>query len=286
MIDADGSAPTLSILMPVYNEEATVGRAIEEGLDAALPVSRELVVIDDGSTDRTPELLATAAALPGVRVITHDRNRGKGTALRTGLQAARGELSTVFDADLEYSPADLATLLEPLFAGRATVCFGIRAFDGYRSHSLRFVMGNKLVTLVANVLYDVYIHDLMTCHKMMRTDLFRELPLRECGFAIEAEITARVLERGERVFETPTSYEARSFEEGKKLTWIDGLRVVRTLLRCRLRPASAARRGGALPRGRRAPTSFESRATVAAQINETNGRSHRADTTERPSARA
>lgn len=275
MIDPDGSAPTLSILMPVYNEEATVERAIDEVLEAALPVSRELVVIDDGSTDRTTAILQAAAGRPGVRVIKHDRNRGKGAALRTGLQAARGELSTVFDADLEYSPADLATLLEPLVDGRANVCFGIRAFDGYTSHSLRFVMGNKLVTFVANVLYDVYIHDLMTCHKMMRTELFRELPLRECGFAIEAEIAARVLERGERVFETPTSYEARSFEEGKKLTWVDGLRVVRTLVRCRLRPARGARGRGARPRSRQVPTPFESQAGAAAQINNGAPRSER-----------
>jgi glycosyltransferase involved in cell wall biosynthesis len=254
--------------MPVYNEEATVERAVEEVLSADLGVTRELVVVDDGSTDRTPWLLAAAASRHDVRLVSHDRNRGKGAALRSALEVAQGELATVFDADLEYSPDDIAPLLRPLSEGRANASFGIRAFDGYTSHSLRFVMGNKLVTLVANVLYDVYIHDLMTCHKMMRTELFRALPLRESGFAVEAEITARLLERGERIFETPTRYEARSFEEGKKLTWVDGLRVVRTLLRCRLRPAPGARRrahGSRYANGR--PSRFEERAERAAALN-------------------
>jgi dolichol-phosphate hexosyltransferase len=169
-------------------------------------------------------------------VIHHDRNRGKGAAVRTALAAARGEFAAIFDADLEYEPADLATLLPPLVEGRTNAVFGVRAFDGYTSHSFLYVMGNKLVTLVANVLFNVYLRDLMTCHKAMRTEVFRSLPLRASGFTIEPEIAARLIQRGERIFEVPVRYHARSFEEGKKLTAGDGVQVVGTLIRCRLRP--------------------------------------------------
>src|SRR5204862_2637755 len=124
-------------------------------------------------------------------------------------------------------------LMPPLLGGLTNAVFGVRAFDGYTSHSYLFVLGNRGVTLVANVLFNVYLKDLMTMHKAIRTDVFRSLPLREPGFAIEPEIAARLLNRGERIFELPVRYKARMTEEGKKLTWVDGLRVMRTLLRCR-----------------------------------------------------
>ena len=219
--------------MPVYNEAPTVRRAIDDVLAADLGVDVELIVVDDGSTDGTDRMLQETDWPKQVRVLRHDRNRGKGAAVRTALAVARGEYAAIFDADLEYEPGDIATLLPPLVDGRTNAVFGVRAFDGYTSHSFVYVLGNKLVTLVANVLFNVYLRDLMTCHKAIRTDVFRSLPLRASGFTIEPEITARLIQRGERIFEVPVRYQARSFEEGKKLTARDGLRVVLALVRCR-----------------------------------------------------
>ena len=220
--------------MPVYNELATVKQAIDEVLRADIGTPIELIVVDDGSTDGTREILESSGWPENVRVLKHDGNRGKGAAVRTALEAARGEYSAIFDADLEYDPADLGKLLPPLVARDTNAVFGVRAFDGYTSHSFLYVLGNKGVTLVANVLFNVYLRDLMTCHKAIRTDVFKSLPLQASGFAIEPEIAARLLQRGERIFEVPVHYKARSSDEGKKLTGVDGLRVIATLIRCRL----------------------------------------------------
>jgi glycosyltransferase involved in cell wall biosynthesis len=227
----------LSILMPVYNERERVERAIAEVLETELPVEFELVVVDDGSTDGTREILREGNWDGRVRLFEHPHNRGKGAAIQTALAEAAGEYAAIFDADLEYDPGDLALLMPPLLDGRANACFGVRAFDGYTSHSFLFVLGNKGVTLACNVLFNVYLHDIMTCHKMIRTDVFRSLALRSPGFAIEPEITARLVQQGERIFEVPVHYRARSNEEGKKLTAVDGFRVIATLMRCRLSPA-------------------------------------------------
>jgi glycosyltransferase involved in cell wall biosynthesis len=231
----------LSILMPVYNERERVERAIEEVLGCELPVDVELIVVDDGSVDGTRELLRDHDWGERVRLYEHDVNQGKGAAVRTALRHARGELSAVFDADLEYDPADLALLLPPLLDGKTNASFGVRAFDGYTSHSFLYVLGNKGVTLACNVLFNVYLRDIMTCQKVIRTELFRSLPLHAAGFAIEPEITARLLQRGERIYEVPVSYRARLTEEGKKLTARDGFRVLAMLVRCRL-TADRARR--------------------------------------------
>jgi dolichol-phosphate hexosyltransferase len=223
----------LSILMPVYNERERVQQAIREVLDTELPSDFELIIVDDGSTDGTREILRGGDWDGRVRLFEHAVNQGKGAAIQTALREARGDFACIFDADLEYDPADLALLMPPLLDGRANACFGVRAFDGYTSHSFLFVLGNKGVTLACNVLFNVYLHDIMTCHKMIRTDLFRSLPLTAAGFAIEPEITARLVQRGERIFEVPVHYRARSNEEGKKLTAADGFRVIGTLVRCR-----------------------------------------------------
>jgi glycosyltransferase involved in cell wall biosynthesis len=223
----------LSILMPVYNERERVERAIAEVLATELPTDFELVVVDDGSTDGSREILRSGSWDGRVRVLEHPENRGKGAAVQTALQAARGEFAAIFDADLEYEPSDLGLLMPPLLEGRANACFGVRAFDGYTSHSFLFVIGNRGVTLACNILFNVFMHDIMTCQKMIRTELFRSLPLRSAGFAIEPEITARLLQRGERIFEVPVHYYARGSAEGKKLTAVDGFRVIATLLRCR-----------------------------------------------------
>jgi dolichol-phosphate hexosyltransferase len=220
--------------MPVYNEAETVERAVEEVLEAELPLETELVVVDDGSTDGTSAILERLDLGDRGVVLRHEHNRGKGAAVSTALGSARGEFATVFDADLEYDPNDISELLDPLISGVTNAAFGVRAFDGYTSHSYLYVLGNRGVTLAANLLFNVYIKDLMTCHKAIRTDVLRALPLKERGFGIEPEITARLLQAGERIFEVPVSYQARSNEEGKKLTATDGLRVIRTLVRCRL----------------------------------------------------
>jgi glycosyltransferase involved in cell wall biosynthesis len=225
----------LSILMPVYDERSTVEAAIEDALGAELPVAtRELVVIDDGSTDGTRELLTSKTWPDGVKVVFHDRNLGKGAAIRTALRHAEGEFAAILDADLEYRAADLAEVLAPLLSGEANVVFGTRAWTSQSSFSFWYVMGNKAVTMATNVIYNCWISDVMTGHKAMRTELFRSLRLRERGFAIEPEIAARVLLSGERIHEVPISYRARSREAGKKLTALDGLRVLRTLVRCRV----------------------------------------------------
>ncbi len=225
----------LSILMPVFNERSTVEAAIEDALSAELRVaSRELVIVDDGSTDGTREILSTSTWPEGVKVVFHERNLGKGAAVRTALQHATEEFSAILDADLEYRAADLADVLEPLVTGEAHVVFGTRAWTSQSSFSFWYVIGNKAVTMATNVLYNCWISDVMTCHKAMRTELFRSLPLRERGFAIEPEIAARVLRAGERIHEVQIHYRARSRMEGKKLTSTDGLRVLRTLVRCRV----------------------------------------------------
>jgi glycosyltransferase involved in cell wall biosynthesis len=226
-------AVELTIAMPVYNERATVERAIESVLAAGL-ADYELVVVDDGSTDGTRGILQERSWPEHVRVVHHDRNRGKGTALRTALSEARGRYTTVLDADLEYSPDDIPSLIEPLRTGEAQAVFGTRGFQSHSAYSFWYVVGNRAVTFIANVLYNCWLSDLMTGHKALGTELFRSLDLRERGFAIEAEITARLLGRGVRIYEVPVVYRARGREEGKKLTALDGLRVIRTLLRCRV----------------------------------------------------
>ena len=221
--------------MPVFNERVTVEAAIDDALTAELPVpTRELVIVDDGSTDGTSELLRSTDWPEAVKVVFHERNLGKGAAVRTALQHATAEFAAILDADLEYRAADLAHVLEPLVSGEAHVVFGTRAWTSQSSFSFWYVMGNKAVTMATNVIYNCWISDVMTCHKAMHTDLFRSLRLRERGFAIEPEIAARVLRAGERIHEVPISYKARGREAGKKLTAFDGLRVLRTLIRCRI----------------------------------------------------
>jgi glycosyltransferase involved in cell wall biosynthesis len=229
------ATPELSVLMPVYNEGATIARAIEQVLAAELPIAaRELVVVDDRSTDGTREWLLAQELPPEVRLVLHDRNRGKGAAVRTALEHARGTYATVMDADLEYDPRSIATLLAPLLRQDAEAVYGVRGFDAGSAYSFWYVLGNKVVTMTMNVLFNTWLADIMTCQKVLPTALWRQLKLRESGFAFEAEITARLARARVRIYEVPVTYRARSREDGKKLTALDGLRVVRTLVRCRL----------------------------------------------------
>jgi glycosyltransferase involved in cell wall biosynthesis len=234
--------PTLSILMPAYNEAERILAALDQLLATRFPFETELIVVDDGSTDGTWDLLASYEWPANARVIAHRANQGKGAAVRTALSHARGEFSAIFDADLEYEPADLEPLVTKLQRKKANAAFGVRAFDGYSSHSFLYVLGNRGVTLAANALFNVFLHDIMTCHKVIRTDVFQSLPLRENGFTIEPEITARLIQRGERILELPVHYHARASSEGKKLTAADGFRTLRTLMRCRLVKPARTRR--------------------------------------------
>ena len=224
----------LSVLMPVFNERATIERAIERALAAELPFDEvEVVVVDDRSTDGTREVLTGREWPANVSLHLHERNLGKGGALRTALANASGRLSVVLDADLEYDPRDLGRVLEPLLSGRAQAVFGSRGFESHSAYGFWYVMGNKAVTLATNVLYNSWISDLMTCLKAMETDRFRSLGLSENGFGVEPEITARLLRSGVRIYEVPVTYSARTREEGKKLHAKDALVVLGTLLRCR-----------------------------------------------------
>jgi dolichol-phosphate hexosyltransferase len=229
-------APELSVLMPVFNERETIAAAVERVLAADLPVREvELVVVDDRSTDGTREWLRTQDLPPPVHVVLREHNGGKGAAIATALPHARGTYATVMDADLEYDPCNIAALLQPLLRGEADAVYGVRGFDAGSAYSFWYVLGNKFLTMVANVLFNTWLSDIMTCQKVLPTALFRALKLRETGFGVEAEITARLLGAGVRIFEVPVSYHARTREEGKKLRATDGLRVLHTLVRCRLR---------------------------------------------------
>jgi glycosyltransferase involved in cell wall biosynthesis len=231
----------LSILMPVYNEAETLNYAVKRVLDVAYPCEIELVLVDDGSTDGSSELVAR---LDDARITkgAHRANRGKGAALETAASMASGDYVIICDADLEYTPADIPALLAPVIAGDAEVVFGTRTFGSHTAFSFWYVAGNKAVTMAANILYNSYLSDLETCFKLMPLSLYRSLELRQQGFGVEAEIAAKLLRAGIRPYEVPVNYKARGREEGKKLTWRDGVEALWILLQLRLRkPPSLAR---------------------------------------------
>jgi dolichol-phosphate hexosyltransferase len=229
--------PELSVLIPVYNEEQTLERlldAVEER-----PEVSELVIVDDGSTDRTSEILEARDFNGKVQIIRHERNRGKGAALRTAIAAATENIALVQDADLEYDPAEFPLLLAPIERGRAEVVYGSRSFAAHSAYSFWFVIGNKLVTLWTNILFNSYLSDMETCYKLMPLSVWRSLDLQSDGFDIEPEITAKLLKSGRRIYEVPISYAARGRVEGKKLTWRDGVTALWTLSRIRVAPRGA-----------------------------------------------
>ncbi len=227
----------LTVIMPVYNEVKTLRDVLEKVLQVSVPIPREVILVDDGSHDGSGTLvdeLATLHSADSVRALHHARNSGKGAAIRTALAAAEGTIAIIQDADLEYNPRDYNTLLAPLLDGRARIVFGTRAFFSHTAFSFWFVMGNKLVTLVTNMLFNSYISDVETCYKVIPVDVARSLNLESRGFEIEVEIAAKLLRAGYRIYEVPIEYAARTREEGKKLSWQDGLKAVRALLRYRL----------------------------------------------------
>ncbi len=226
----------LSILMPAYNEGGTVGVAVKRVLDIRYPCDIELIIVNDGSEDDTSEVLSGIDD-PRVVIAEHSVNRGKGAAVRTAAAKATGDYVLVFDADLEYAAEDILGVLAPVLRGDAEVVYGARTFGSANAHSFWFVIGNRVNTLTANFLFNAWISDLHCCLKMLPTALFRELPLKENGFGLDTELTAQLLARGYRLYEVPISYKARSHEEGKKLTWGDGVEATWILLRVRLRKA-------------------------------------------------
>ena len=223
----------LSVLMPVYNEAATLAVAVKRVLDVEYPCDMELVVVDDGSTDGSREILAS---LTDDRVMgrQHPRNRGKGAAIRTAVEAATGDYMVVCDADLEYAPEEIPELLEPVLRGDAQVVYGTRSFGSNTAFSFWYVLGNKAVTMFANAMFNTWISDLETCFKLMPVALYRQLAIRSTGFGMEAEVTGKLLKGGHLPFEVPIRYKARRREEGKKLTWRDGVQALWILLRLRL----------------------------------------------------
>ena len=224
----------LSVLVPVYNEAATVIAALKRIVDVEYPCDVEVVVVNDGSVDATAELLS-AVTDPRVKVVHHPANRGKGAAIRTAAQSATGDYMIICDADLEYAPEEIPRLLEPVLSGETTLVYGTRSFGSHTAYSFWYVLGNKVVTMYANVVYDCWISDLETCFKLLPLELYRELDIRSAGFGMEAEVTGKLLGRGMRPFEVPISYKARSREEGKKLTWKDGVEALWILTRERFR---------------------------------------------------
>jgi glycosyltransferase involved in cell wall biosynthesis len=228
--------------MPVYNEEQRLALALKQALEVEYPCDMELVVVNDGSKDRTADIL-DAWKDAHLHVIHHPGNLGKGAAIRTAAAQATGDYIVIFDADLEYDPEDIPRLLEPVLEGRSEVVYGNRSFGGHSSFSFWYVMGNKFVTLFANVLFNSYIGDLETCYKLMPTQLYRSLSIKSRGFGMEAEVTGKLLRRGIRPYEVPIRYHARSREEGKKITAMDGIEALLILLRerTRRRPPRAAR---------------------------------------------
>ena len=229
----------LSILMPAYNEERTITQAIEELLRAKYPCDIELIVVDDGSTDQTPALLAQVND-PRVIVHRHPTNLGKGAGLVSAISLATGSHILPFDADLEYSPDDIPKMLVPVVKGRCSVVYGVRLFGANTVYqSYRYAKGNRVLTRLANILFDARLSDLHTCLKLMPLAVMRSFNLREAGFGLDTELTALLLRRGIRPFEVPVSYYSRSRAQGKKITWRDAAVCVWVLLRVRLRSRSS-----------------------------------------------
>jgi len=224
--------------MPVYNEVTTLTAAVKEVLNVDYPCEMELIIVDDGSTDGTRDLYRSLGDDPRVSIHLHERNQGKGAAIRTAAASATGDYMIMCDADLEYSPVEIPSLLTPVLAGDARVVYGSRTFGSHNSYSYVYVLGNRAVTTLANILFNCYISDLETCFKLVPTALYRQMRIRETGFGMEAEITGKLLRRGIRPYEVAISYRARSREAGKKLTWRDGAEAVWILLRERFRPRS------------------------------------------------
>ena len=225
----------LSVIVPVYNERNTVVEVVRRMRAVELPdgIEREIIVIDDGSSDGTRDVLRQLGDST-VRILVHEDNRGKGAAVRTGLALATGDYVLIQDADLEYDPDDWPRLITPVMRGRARVVYGSRFTGERRNMLLLHWIGNRVLSLVTNILFNSTLSDMETCYKLVDRKLLVDLELRSDHFDIEAEITAKILKRGIRIYEVPISYMGREFDEGKKITWRDGFAALWTLVKFRL----------------------------------------------------
>jgi glycosyltransferase involved in cell wall biosynthesis len=230
----------LSIIVPAYNEAGTIEASLRRALDAELEIDREVLVINDGSTDATAEIVAGMDD-PRLRLIEQPENMGKGAALRRGFAEASGDLVVVHDADLEYDPRDWRRMLEPLQEGAADVVYGSRFTGERRNMMFWHWMGNRFLSLVTNVLYNTTISDMETCYKMIDTNLIRSVRLEANRFDIEPEITSKLLRSGCRIYEVPIRYTGREIHEGKKISWRDGIPALLTLLKFRVMPMRSIR---------------------------------------------
>ncbi len=224
--------PVLSVVMPVFNERTTIEEIVARVL--AVPLRIELIVVDDASTDGTRERLIELQAEHGFTLLLQERNQGKGAALRRGFAAVTGDLVGIQDADLEYSPEEFPQLIELIVQGRADVVYGSRFVGRHRVFLFTHYLGNRILTLLTNVLYNTMLTDMETCYKIVRHDVLDGIVLRSNRFGIEAELTAKIFKRGYRVYEVPITYDGRSYEEGKKITWRDGVVALWVLLRYRV----------------------------------------------------
>ena len=225
----DSSHALISIIVPVFNEAGTVAAVVDRLLSIDLPAPREIIVVNDGSSDRTREVLDARPPLPQVAIVHVEQNRGKGHAVRLGLSRARGTVIAIQDADLELDPAQLATLVTPVLDGRADVVYGSRFLGGRPEAPMMTLAGNRALTALTNLLFGSSLTDMETCYKVMRGDIARGLRLTADRFDIEPEITARLLMGGHRIVELPVRFEARSRAAGKKMRWRDGWMALRML---------------------------------------------------------
>ena len=221
----------ISVVMPVYNETRTIRQIVQQVYD--VPLKKEIIAVDDCSTDGTREILEELATAGLIRLFKHRVNGGKGAAVRTGLAQVRGDIVIIQDADLEYDPSEYPLLIKPILRGQSKAVYGSRFLGPHKAMYFWHQVGNKFLTLVTNVLFDTTLTDMETCYKVFTRDIARKLTIKSARWGIDPEITAKILRMGVRIYEVPISYTGREMWEGKKISWKDGVAVVGTLLRYR-----------------------------------------------------